>query len=130
MLRSGICKGNYKVSQKKYIRTDNQLIMDAKDSKINQLEGRLRKYDTEFVSGSLKARDTRYRDSMSERLTAHSRTVSRDTMMNSEALKNYEGRIYDLKVKVKDQELYIQRLESQLAKNLEVMKRTEYRHVY
>ena len=104
--------------------------MDAKDSKINQLEGRLRKYDTEFVSGSLKARDTRYRDSMSERLTAHSRTVSRDTMMNSEALKNYEWRIYDLKVKVKDQELYIQRLESQLAKNLEVMKRTEYRHVY
>lgn len=59
---------------------DMQLLMDSKDSNITQLEARLRKYDTEFASGSLIVKDPQYRKSVEESFapsTTYSKQASR-----------------------------------------------------
>lgn len=108
---------------------DMKITIDNKESKISQLESRLRKYDSDFVSGNLQPRESKFRDSISDRLTCHSRTVSRDTMLDSDAMKK-DRTIYELKVKMKDQEQQIQRLELQLSKNLDALRKSSHRYTY
>lgn len=104
--------------------------VDTRDSRISQLESRLRKYDNDFVAGSLQPRDTKFKDSLSDRLTCHSRTVSRDTMLETNDHIKKDRIIYELKVKVKDQEMHIHRLENQLNKNLDALRKSSHRYIY
>lgn len=118
-----ICNENFKVD----LYSNSTLLIEIsadveyKDSQISQLEARLRKYDRDFVSGNLVLRETKFSDSISGRVTCHSRTVSRDTNYETEAMKQ-ERIIYELKVKVKEQQIYIERLQRQLQKNVDALK--------
>jgi hypothetical protein len=108
---------------------DLQSKIDNRESKISQLESRLRKYDNDFVSGSLQTRDVKFKDSISDRVTWHSRTLSRNTAFEQDSHEKDKA-IYELKVKIKDQELHIERLEKQLSKNLEALKGNTHRYIY
>ncbi|CAI2359632.1 unnamed protein product [Moneuplotes crassus] len=113
--------------------TDMQLLLDSKDSNISQLESRLKKYDTEFASGTLISKDPRYRGSVQDSMVASTtfdRQASRCTSKAELDWLKKDREVYEIKVKLKDQEMHIQRLEGQLAKHLEIMKKSNMRYVY
>ena len=103
--------------------------IEFKDVQISQLESRLRKYDRDFISGNLKIRESSTMNNTIEKVTDHSRNASRDTMLESDALRQ-ERLTYELKVKIKEQEIYISRLQRQLHKNVEALKSTPSKFYY
>jgi len=103
--------------------------VDNRESKINQLESRLRKYDNDFVAGTLQPRELKYKESFSDKVTWHSRTLSRNTANESDIL-DRDKMIHELRVKTKDQELHIERLQKQLSKNLDALKTSTHRYIY